>query len=236
MNDVKDKIAKLMAMANDGRGNAFEAEAALRLAQKLMTKHNIDIAEICARDNTKPVYNWQTVAVPAGAPKPVDKAVGWFGALCVGIAKFTDTAAAWKRVDGHGMCITFSGDAVDVEYAVWLAKHLRDNVRSQSATFPGTRSDKENFRVAMVVRVSERLRILSAERETELRAAPTGSAMVLVTNKIALRNQHFGGAARYGTTRRGCDNQHAHASGRAAGDRVGIGRPMQGSNHAGMLT
>ena len=57
MEDIKDKINKLMAMATDGRGNEFEAEAAMRLAERLMRKHGIDIAELANRTGQKPIYD-----------------------------------------------------------------------------------------------------------------------------------------------------------------------------------
>lgn len=41
-----DKIKKLLAFANDERGNETERETALRQAYALMAKHNIDMAEI----------------------------------------------------------------------------------------------------------------------------------------------------------------------------------------------
>ena len=41
-----DKIKKLLALANDDRGNETERETALRQAYALMAKHNIDIAEV----------------------------------------------------------------------------------------------------------------------------------------------------------------------------------------------
>lgn len=46
MDSIQDKIAKLMAMATDGRGNETESETALRMAQALMTKHGIDAARL----------------------------------------------------------------------------------------------------------------------------------------------------------------------------------------------
>jgi Protein of unknown function (DUF2786) len=41
-----DKIKKLLALANDERGNEQERETALRQAYSLMAKHNIDMADI----------------------------------------------------------------------------------------------------------------------------------------------------------------------------------------------
>lgn len=233
MDDVKDKIAKLMAMANDGRGNEFEAEAALRLAQKLMLKHGIDAAELQERTGQKPVYNWRSVSVPAGSPKPVDRAPAWYGSLAVGIAIFTDCKAAWKIVPGYGTCIKFSGDSVDVEYAVWLAKHLRDNINSAGARFGAGMAQKNSFRHGMAARLCERMKEYRAQAQTELKAQQVagGTALALFDNKIALRNAEFG-TPRYGTTRRGCSNTSGRDAGRAAGNNVHFGRPVTGGSQA----
>lgn len=249
MDDVKTKIAKLMAMAQDGRGNEFEMEAALRQAQKLMLRHGIDIAEIAAASGQAPRYDWVTVNVPAGAPHPVSSSPLWFGFLITAIAEFTDCHIAYKRIQGHGICAAFSGDNSDVQYAVWICKHLRDTIRAMSARYPGDRADRETFRKGMVRRLSERMAALRKEAREEMKAAETAaateyaaakiaghlsggvnqpaasSALALVDNKIALRNEQFG-RQRTKTTRVNSGNSAARQAGAAAGDRVGFGRPI----------
>lgn len=231
--DIRAKIAHLMAMGNDERTNQFEAEAALRQAEKLMRKHAIDAAEIQARTGTKPVYNWQRVSVPASVPRPATVCIGWFGSLAVAVAKFTDCAAAWKRHEQYGWCIELRGDAVDVAYGVYLLKHLRDSARRDSANFAGNRREREDFRIAMIGRISQRMETLKREQHAALRQAEhaTGSALVVVNTKIALRDAAMGKPS-YGTqSRRGSDD-FARAAGHAAGDRVGFGRPVEHSTRA----
>ena len=237
MNDttdsIKEKIAKLMAMAKDDRGNEFECEAALRQATKLMRLHNIDLAEISARTGTKPVYNWSTVNVPLNPKTPQSTTSTWIGTLAVGIAQLTDCKASYNQVLGHGMCIKLEGDAIDVQYAVYLLKHLRDTIRATSAAAPfATKSDRETFRRAMVGRLRERMQAMRAESDAELRRTELtsgGTALVLVSQKIALRDAQFG-KARYGHKGSSRYASHSAASaGRSAGDRVGFGRPVGSS-------
>ena len=226
MDDVKSKIEKLLAMANDGRGNEFEAEAALRQARKLMAKHNIDAAELSARTGEAPRYNWHRVSVPAGAPKPVESLPAWFSQLALGIARFTDCHVSAKYIPGHGACASFGGDEPDVIYAVWIAKHLRDTIRRESADYRGTRSDREDFRLGMAGRLIERMRALKAESDAELREARTasGTALAVVDNKIAMRDEAFGvQRVRQGRGRR---LGHGARDGRDAGNSVGFGRPV----------
>ena len=225
---ARAKIEKLMAMANDGRGNEFEAEAALRQAEKLMRKHGIDAAELQDRTGAAPVYSWGAILVPAGAPKPVSTAVGWLGTIGVGIAKFTDTIVRWERHPLYGMCLSFRGDAFDVEFAVWLAKHLRDDARRQSAAFFGSRTEREDFRRAYAGRIHERMAQAARERREAFKTAGTGTALVVVDNKLALRDAHFGGGNEFCNGRGRRYNPYAREAGRAAGDRAGINRPVSG--------
>lgn len=48
------KIQKLLAVANDNRGNEQERETALRQAHALLVKHNLDMEDIPAAQRTEP--------------------------------------------------------------------------------------------------------------------------------------------------------------------------------------
>lgn len=231
MSDIKDRIAKLMALANDGRGNEFEAEAALRQAEKLMRKHGIDAAELQDRTGAKPVYEWSTVLVPAGAPQPVSTSPLWFGILISAIGKFADCKVSYKREPGHGICAAFSGDATDVQYAVWLCKHLRDDCRYQASQFQGDRAERESFRKAYASRISERMNALLRERKQAMEAikTTTGTALMVIDQKLALRDAQFG-AQTYGRARSYSARPRGYEAGRSAGDRAGFGRPVGGTS------
>jgi hypothetical protein len=56
-----DKIKKLLALANDERGNETERETALRQAYALMAKHNVDMATIESHDHkpSEPRINFE---------------------------------------------------------------------------------------------------------------------------------------------------------------------------------
>lgn len=231
---IRSKIAKLLAVAQDGRGNEFEEEAALRQAEKLMRKHNIDVAELQDRTGTKPIYNWKSVMIPAGAPLPVKSSPLWFGMLISAIGRFTDCKVAYANPGyQYGICAKFSGDEVDVEYAGWLCKHLRDHVRSQSRAFVGSKADRESFRKAFCLRIDERMRALLKERKAALEAAKTstGTALVVVTEKLALRDAEFG-VQTYAKPRRFGLRSDGAAAGRSAADRANFNRPLSGQQQA----
>lgn len=229
MDNVKDKIAKLLAMANDGRGNEFEAEAALRQAEALMRKHGIEAGELMDCIGQKPIYKWVSVSVPVRVPKPAAEWPRWFGFMCFGIAVFTDTKISSYHDGQYGICGKFQGEETDVEYAVWLAKRLRDDIRAQSAAFMGSRRERELFRKGMASRLQGRMKQLRKERNAEYQAAGTGTALVVVTTKIALRDEEFG---KQQTRRHPTNvfNRDAYGAGRAAGDRASLNRPIGGGS------
>lgn len=199
MNDetVRSKIAKLMAMGMDGRGNEHEAESALRMAEKLMRKHNIDRAEILERDPTVKIqYNWTTELVPVSHPRPVKQAPLWFGWMVATVGLFTDTRVQLRYHTEKQMCAQFMGDETDVEYAIWLCAHLRDAIRNEAAAYaaPGLNSDqkwrnREEFRHSMARRLNRRMNDLIDERKT---VYSQSTALVVVNDKIKQRDTQFG--------------------------------------------
>lgn len=230
--DVKDKIRKLLAVAHDGRGNETETETALRMAEALMRKHGIEQGEIFAATGTMQ-YDWTTHFVPANPRVRSTATVSWLGQLALGIARYTDTIVHWVHRDGD-LGLMFKGEAVDVDFSVWLAESLRDATRTLSATFPGDRTAREDFRRAFVARVIQRMQ--NARRERTEAYAAHGTALVAVSDKLARRNEEFGEQTTRNTASRSQINASAYASGIAAGNRANINRPIGGENAKAYLT
>lgn len=227
--EAKAKIAKLMAMGNCTTANEHEAEAALRQASFLMRKHAIEQAEIADSTGTAQCFDWSTVSIPIN-PKGVAKsAVMWLGTVAVAVARFTDTKVSYNRIYPCGMCIKIEGEVVDVEYAAWLLKNLRDTVRAVSGRYPGTRSDRELFRHGMVARLVARMQALKEEATEELRATVTsqGTALVIQDRKLTELEAHFG-EAKYSKRRAGpsTGSRSAYAAGDSAGKRVNLNKQV----------
>lgn len=226
--EAKAKIAKLMALGTHETTNENEAEAALRQAAFLMRKHAIEQAELADATGAAATFEWATVHIPLDPARPVTGTIGWLGSLAVGIAEFTDTKASYSLKVPYGMCMTFQGEAVDVEYAAYLAKHLRDTIRRMSAEYKGRRADRELFRAGMVSRLRERMREYTAQRRADLQATPTatGTAIAIVNRKLAERDSLFGKMKVVKKRRTTSGSAFALDCGRAAGDKVGFGRPL----------
>ena len=223
--DIKDRINKLLAMANDTRGNEHENEVAMRMAERLMRQHNIDVADLEASSGKKAEYNWRKIIVAVGEKAaPASWRPMWIGFLGLGVGKFSDCKTEWTQHSEFGYCIEFAGDANDLEYAAWLFKKLRDFGYAESKSVAG--KHRETFRKSYAIRLQERMRVLRTERDQAMKAAvtKTGNALMVVNNKLALRDAQFG--------RQGVRNSRANLGsqgfreGRNAADRANFTRPL----------
>lgn len=227
---ARAKVAKLMAMGHSPTANENEAEAALRQAAALMKAHAIEQAELTDATGQKQAFDWTAVCVPLDPRRRSANAVGWIGSLAVHIARFTETRASYKRVEPHGMVVEIKGDATDVEYGVYLMKHLRDTIRGWSAKYPGGRRDREDYRRGMVERLGERMTALRAQMRSDLEASPTsggGSALMVIDCKRDALTVEYGPERIKKSAVRASD-PGSRVAGRAAGERVGFGRPVGG--------
>ncbi len=149
----------------------------------------------------------------------------WAGFLCMGVAKFTDCKVQRTRNVDHGECIKFMGDAADIEYAGWLFKKMRDYGYAESKTVSGRHRD--TFLKSYALRLCARMTALLAERTAAMRAAATksGTALMVIQNKIALRDQQFGQQG-HGKAARVKFASDGFTQGRAAAERVNFSRPI----------
>ena len=226
MSDVRDRIKKLLAMANDDRGNEHENETAMRMADKLMRQHNIDVADLEESTGKTTTYIWATTVIPLGEfAKRMTWRPMWTGFLGMSVGKFTDCKVQWSENEDYGHCIKFMGDETDIEYAGWLFKKMRDFGYAESKAVEGKHRD--TFLKAYALKLGERMRKLRIERDAALKAAVTrtGTALMVVENKVALRDAEFGkqGVGRKTNVRFASDGFH---QGRAAAERVTFNRPI----------
>jgi hypothetical protein len=228
VDSVKDKITKLLAMAQAGEGrvNEHEAETAMRIAEKLIRKHNIDVAELQASSGKTPTYSWITVTIPQGErAQPNNSHRLWIGVMGVGVSKFTDCKGFYVNDDSYGRCWRFQGDAHDVEYASYLFKMCRDRGYAEAKRLPG--SERQAFRRGFASRLQIRFYELLAERKGALRKASTsaGTALMVVENKLALRDAEFGKMITK-RTGRASSASFGFQAGKRAADQVQFNRPL----------
>ena len=228
---VRDKVRKLMALAVNEGAAPNEAETALRQAEKLMRKHGLELGDVMEQTGSVPVFKWAKEMVQMAWPKPVKRGPLWMHWTGVGVAKFTDTIVDIINTK-EGQCLRFRGEETDVEYAVWLASHIRNEIRVSANVWdaPGANSDekwanREEYRHSMASRINARMTALRAERQTVYESKST--ALVVFDAKMVARDQEFG-VQLYSKAKRSHIRGSAEAwhAGRAAGDKVQIHRPV----------
>jgi hypothetical protein len=230
------KAQKLMAVAMDGRGNANEAERALAQAESLIRKFGLEQAEIASAQATSD-FDWADAFHAYGPPKnPAKSCPKWFQIIATGVAGFTDTIVRLHYDPAQGYGVGFYGDRADTLFAQWLAGYLKSSVwealNLAHRQHPDWgRGEMEDFRKGMAVRLSSRMQALRRERDVEFAAAVgcqgAGTALVLITEKLAKRDAEFG-TPKYKNSRVMVRDQVAAHKGSLAGDQIGFARPIEG--------
>ena len=233
---AKDKVAKLMALAKNSAATENEAERALSQAESLMRKYGIEQAE-CVLSGTSAKFDWASQFTPYGNKYHQASTIPlWYQFIATGVATFTDTIVRTHTDKVKGMGVGFYGERGDIAFAVWLMDYLRDAVQSTAVAHKElSRADREAFRKGMATRLSKRMRDLRAERDVAFKVG-TGTALVVVSDKLAKRDVEFG-KPNYKTNNVSVTNAAAAAMGRAAADKVGLGRPVSGQQqHMALAT
>lgn len=114
---VLRRIAKLLALA--GSPNLHEAENAMKQAQRLMLKHNIDAAEAQAREG----YSFRHVGIAKGRRTAAEKAMGGL------LERFFFVSPIWVpyyRVDQakDAWILELCGTPSNLEVAAWVHDFL----------------------------------------------------------------------------------------------------------------
>jgi hypothetical protein len=219
--DALRKIRACMNLAENDAAQGDEVDNALRMAQKLMKKFAIDMAELLQSGKTVQ-FDFVEDAVNFG--NKVKKTPLWYQWMAVQVAKFTDTIAVgnYDYVEGAG--IRYKGHREDVVFACWLLNYLKDRLRDATRKANcGSPEGRETFRKAFARGVLVKLRDIQTQRPKEL----PKNALIVVDTKIAERDKHFGGES-YRTTKsrstfKDFDN---YIKGFNAGKSVTINKPI----------
>ena len=234
-----EKVRKLLAMANDGRGNENEAEIAMRQANRIMAEYGIDEAEadMSAIDAGDMVYGEAQCTPDGKAPEPGKVArsfPNWAGVLAIGVSAFTDSVVI-RRTTSAGQVLVFQGEKNDVLLARWLFGVLVHSINAEQKLSGWTkRGESVAFRGAAAATLQRRLHALHAERQAMYRKAQVESqsrALVVVDRKAVAIAERFG--KQQVSHRRGSySSVGAYQAGQEAGARINIpaGRPIAGAS------
>ena len=201
---------------------------AAEMVGRLLERYALTMEEVDVRQ--EPCVQ---VEVPIGGQRrrPID--------MCVpALARFCDCKVWLARAEQQSHYVFF-GFETDVSLAAYLFVVIARSIQTEVAGFRNTKTTlagvplrraSTSFQGGMAVRVGERLTAMHAEREAAVAAQrPAGTALILVRHQVvdeAFRARKMPLRSTPGLTLR---QNAAFREGRAAGERVNLHRPLEGS-------
>lgn len=235
--EAMQKIRKLLAMGTDGRGNLNEAETAMRHAQALMRKFQIDSVDEVLADLKGGKEMAQDSDGPFAYPsknRPT-KVPAWVGIVAVGVGKLLTTKVDIIMDRELGARVRFSGYGPDVQFSRWMYRYLIETIHQMACQTVGSRGEREAFRYGCATTVQGRMYRMVAEQEAADREeqealqrvaiGTMSSALVLFDAKKAAVEAAFGAQ---GVTQVKREASDARLMGSMAGNKLNIptARPL----------
>ena len=143
-----EKVRKLLAIANDARGNENECANAARMADSIMRKWQIDNADVIMEE-----LNSAESFAEGFCPVNPDERGGhkfkevpsWTSTIALVCAQMHDCIAHIINTP-QGKKIRFQGFATDVEVCGWVYSFLIREIWRLSKAYGGTRAEQSSFR------------------------------------------------------------------------------------------
>ena len=248
LESVMRRVRKLLAIAGDSRANPAEAAAAAGQAERIMTKFQLDHAQVLGAQMKKTGANFATVEVSANMKRndpsrpALKKNPPWAGWLGVRCAKLNDCEVRFahrQSPKGWEAVVQFCGVDSDAQVAGWMFEYLvNELIKAMHAYQRGgiTRSklESESYRRGFVMALCDQLKKAEAAKAQDFAASSSGTALMVVKNQLV--TDHFGefkyGAAKAVEIKAG----HAYRAGQAAGAKVdALRRAVGGAADKGAL-
>jgi hypothetical protein len=219
---VIDKIRKLLALSNSS--NEHEAALAASHAQRLLSEHNLAMADI--EPDNKP---HSADKVEATVSKTLPK---WVRHLSAGVCTAFDCQAIHNPVVGK---MTFIGVGADVQIAAYtfayldktvrklctkyMKHHVNDNVANRQRELM-----RQSYYLGAVSTISSRL------REQKVQTPITPGALVPIKEGLIKRAMSDLGPTRTVKSRRSYVNSNAYTKGQEDGQQIGMHKGITGSS------
>jgi hypothetical protein len=249
---ILQRVMNLRARAEDAGSSEAEMNAALVMAMKLMEAYSIEEAELALAEASGEI-KLEVITRVASTDILKGKKQKHKVLLCLtGIEAFTETKCVFNSYSG---AVTFTGHRPDVEVAEFLVGIIKEALDREFLNYKRREialgyGAKVSFQNAMAQRVSRRLYDMARERDNDRAAkkceaqrlqienASTTSSTALIVSDIAAQKAKEVAAEfrkahprlRTVKTFTRSTNSNAFSAGRAAGDRVNLGRAISGSN------
>lgn len=212
---IIEKIRKLLALANSA--NEHEAALAAGHAQRLLSEHNLAMADIEAEQNQNKADKVETVS-SKNLPK-------WLRHLSAGVSSAFDCQAIHHPASAK---MTFIGVGADVQVAAYTFTYLQRTVKELCGSY----MKKLDIPPAIAIRHRELMRqsyylgavstITARLREQKIQTPITPGALVPVKEGLIRQAMSEIGNLRTMHSRRSYINSEAYLSGQSDGRHVGI--------------
>lgn len=218
---VLDRIRKLLAMANDERGNEHERATALRQAHSLLTRHGLDLMDLDAleREQQDPRGRFQEDGWSAVWARLVYAAIGDLF-LCLHL--YTPPHKTNTRKQTH----VFIGRASNAATAFYMANYVVESIRKEARRAKAEYgADTRSFCMGSAHRILERIRVMvDARAETSGVGGKYAVALVDLAESEQAANWDFASEwnVRQRTAKASGLNRQDYQAGREFGDSVGL--------------
>jgi len=220
-NPIIEKIRKLLALANSS--NEHEAALAASHAQRLLSEHNLAMADIESEQKPQSADK-----VEATVSKTLPK---WVRHLSSGVCTAFDCQAIHHPNLGK---MTFIGVGADVQIAAYTFAYLDKTVRKLCASYikhhvndsvPNRQRElmRQSYYLGAVSTINSRL------REQKIQTPITPGALVPIKEGLIKKAMSDMGPTRTVKSRRSFINSHAYTKGQQDGQQVGIHKGVAGS-------
>jgi len=222
-NTMAQKIRKLLALA-DGNKNENERNSAMKLAMELLSKHNLDMAQVA--DSAEDV---EVVEVDAYL-----KLDPWIRSIMHAACTLYYTRFIMRPIyggyygDRKEWHPTFVGTPENIDCTMEIATWLIDSIRQESNWLFRAAYERRSFRVGAADRILERANQLIAEEKQTCGSTPSNSLMVL-RNQLESANQKYMDKKNLGTfqSRGSYHDRSAYGLGQSFGNNVNLGKTVK---------
>lgn len=238
---VIERIKKMLALAENAASAPNEAATAARMAESLMRKHNIDMAEIITKELASGEGLVREFAID-DFDHASNKYPQWLNFLAVAISKMFDchVTLGWTgRHTGGKACVNiqFFGYRDDVAISKWMFSYLIHEinrladryweVRKVTAQHDGSTAKlvKKNYREGASTTICARIDEIVSKRAEELKSDSVSTALVVVKRKAV--EEEFGEFKYNSTQRKGEYDGQAYNQGRHDGKNINLSRPLE---------
>jgi hypothetical protein len=225
-NPIIEKIKKLLALANSS--NEHEAALAASHAQRLLSEHNLAMADIESTHKPDKADKVETT-VSKTLPK-------WLRHLTAGVSAAFDCRTVHYPASGK---LTFIGVGIDVQVAAYTFTYLERTVRKLCTNYMKYHVNpahanrhrelmRQSYYLGAVSTINSRL------REQKIQTPVTTGALVLVKSGLIKQAMNEIGPTRTVRSRKSYINPDAYTKGQADGGQVGIHKGINGSSYTQM--